>query len=136
KLRKVHNKKVVTTVSLEPLIKEHEPGLYRVMLYSKEGQHYNFPTRWILITDLGVVAKRGTDDLVVWVSSFANLNAVGDANVTLLSDQNQVLASGHTDERGLWIIHDFQKVTKNGKKKPFLLRVEKGNDFSFLVFGR
>lgn len=135
-LRKVHNKKVVTTVSLAPMVKEHEPGLYRVMLYAKGKPTYDNPTRWILITDLGVVAKRGTDDLVVWVSSFANLAAVADANVTLVSDQNQVLTTGRTDSRGLWIIHDLTKVTKNGKKKPFLLKVEKGNDFSFLAFGR
>src|SRR5258708_8916782 len=131
-IRKVHNKKVVTTVSLAPLIKEHEPGLYRVMLYGKGARVSR--TRWILITDLGVVAKRGADDLVVWVSSFANLGAVADANLTLVSDQNQVLTTGHTDERGFWLIHDLTKATKGGKKKPFILKLEKWNNFSFLVF--
>ena len=32
KLRNVHNKKAITTVSLDPFIKAHEPGLYRVVL--------------------------------------------------------------------------------------------------------
>jgi uncharacterized protein YfaS (alpha-2-macroglobulin family) len=133
-LRSTHNKKVVTTVSLEPAIRRHEPGLYRVSIAGKGIA--NDPTRWILITDLGVVAKRGNDDLLVWVSSFANLAGVDDANITLISDQNQVLAAGRTDDRGMWVLHELSKVTKGGKKHPFMLKVEKGNDFSFLIFGR
>ena len=130
KLRNVHNKKTITTVSLEPYIKEHEPGLYRVVLAGHAPLEQQ--TRWILITDIGVVAKRGGDDLLVWTSSFKDLSAVADANVTLISDQNQVLATGRTDGRGIWHYHDLAKT----KKKPFMLTVQKGNDFSFLVFGR
>ena len=130
KLRNVHNKKTITTVSLEPYIKEHEPGLYRVVLAGHAPLQQR--TRWILITDIGVVAKRGGDDLLVWTSSFKDLSAVADANVTLVSDQNQVLATGHTDGRGIWQYHDLAKT----RKKPFMLTVQKGNDFSFLVFGR
>jgi uncharacterized protein YfaS (alpha-2-macroglobulin family) len=128
------NRKHLTTIQLEPLINEQEPGLYRVVLSGRGG--VGDKTRWILITDLGIVAKRGTDTLLVWVSSFQDLSAVADANVSLVSDQNQLLASGRTDGRGLWVIHDFAKVTKGGKKHPFLVRVEKGSDQSFLVFGK
>src|SRR6185369_12988922 len=108
-LRAPHNRKVVTTVSLEPYVSRHEPGLYRVMLSRNGSQN---ATRWILITDLGIVAKRGNDRLTVWVSSFKDLGAVSDAAITLISDQNQVLAAGHTDARGLW----SAKLPK--KKRP------------------
>jgi uncharacterized protein YfaS (alpha-2-macroglobulin family) len=131
-LRNLKNRKNVTTVSLEPYVKAHEPGLYRVVL---AGAGREEKTRWILITDLGIVAKRGDDDLLVWVSSFSDLSAIGDAAVTLLSDQNQVLGSGRTDARGVWQFHDLAKVTK-AKKQPFMLQVQKGNDFSFLIFGK
>jgi uncharacterized protein YfaS (alpha-2-macroglobulin family) len=126
-LRAPHNKKVVTTVSLEPYVSRHEPGLYRVMLARKGNES---ATRWILITDLGIVAKRGNDRLTVWVSSFKDLSAVGDATVSLISDQNQLLATGRTDARGLWSV----KVAK--KKSPFMVVVQRGGDFSFLVFGK
>jgi hypothetical protein len=126
-LRAPHNRKVVTTVSLEPYVSKREPGLYRVVL-SRAGSEN--ATRWILITDLGIVAKRGNDRLTVWVSSFKDLGAVADAAVTLVSDQNQVLGTGHTDERGLCTI----KLPK--KKQPFLITVQRGGDFSFLLFGK
>ncbi len=131
-LRHVHNKKSITTVSLEPYVKAYEPGLYRVLLAVP---HSEDQVRWILISDLGVVSKRGDDNLLVWVSSFKDLGAIDDATVTLLSDQNQVLGSGHTDARGVWELHDLGKARK-AKKAPFMLTVQKGNDFSFLVFGK
>lgn len=123
-LRRAHNKKVVTTVSLEPYVNKREPGLYRVVLQG--GDHS--ASRWILITDLGIVAKRSNDSVLVWVSSFKDLSAVGDASVSLISDQNQTLASGHTDARGLVSL----AIPK--KKSPFMLTVQRGRDFSFLMF--
>lgn len=126
-LRAPHNRKAITTISLDPYVSKHEPGLYRVMLSRKDAQS---ATRWILITDLGIVAKRGNDQLTVWVSSFKDLGAIADANVRLLSDQNQVLGAGHTDARGLWSV----KLPK--KKRPFMIVVQRGGDFSFLVFGK
>jgi uncharacterized protein YfaS (alpha-2-macroglobulin family) len=131
-LRSVHNKKTITTVSLDAYINEHEPGLYRVIL---AGGPHGQQTRWVLITDIGIVAKRGDDELLVWLSSFHDLSAVADANITLISDQNQVLASGKSDSRGIWETREFGKIAK-AKKRPFMLVVQKGSDFSFLVFGK
>src|ERR1041385_2773425 len=128
-LRNVKNRKSVTTVSLERYVKAHEPGLYRVVLTSGATEQ---KTRWILITDLGIVAKRGADGLLVWVSSFSDLGAVDGATVTLISDQNQIPGRSRTDARGMWELRDLGKT----KKQPFMLQVQKGNDFSFLVFGK
>src|SRR5205823_77558 len=100
KLRDVHNRQSITTVSLAPFVDTHEPGLYRVILAGRPPLEQQ--VRWILITDIGIVAKRGTDDLLIWISSFKDLGAIDGATVTLISDQNQVLASGRTDARGIW----------------------------------
>lgn len=132
KLRNVHNRKSITTLSLDPYINAHEPGLYRVIL---AGGPERQQTRWVLITDIGIVAKRGDDELLVWLSSFRDLSAVADATVTLLSDQNQILGSGKSDSRGIWEFKEFGKALK-GKKRPFMLQVQKGSEFSFLVFGK
>src|SRR5207237_789609 len=75
-LRNVHNKKAITTVSLEPFIKNHEPGLYRVVLAGKAP--LNQQTRWILITDVGIVAKHGGDRPVGLTSPFQHLTARRD----------------------------------------------------------
>lgn len=129
-LRNQHNRKAVTTVSLDPYVRKHEPGLYRVTLMHGGSECNCHATRWILITDLGVVAKWGDENLTVWVSSFKDLGAVSDASVSVVSDQNQLLAAGRTDSRGLWTA----KIPK--KKRPFMITVQHGGDFSFLVFGK
>src|SRR5205085_2738689 len=87
-------------------------------------------------TDIGIVAKRGGEDLVVWTSSFKDLSATADANVTVISDQNQVLATGHTDNRGLWRCGAAALGGGKTTKTPYLLVVQKGGDMSFLLFGR
>src|SRR5437773_901789 len=63
------------------------------------------------------------------------LKTMTDATVSLISDQNQTLATGHTDVRGLWTFHDLAKLTK-AKKHPWMITVQKGNDYSFLIFGK
>ncbi len=110
-------------------------GLYRVVV-SREGEPKG-SQRWLLLTDLGVVTKRGNGELLVWVSSFHDLAAIADAKVTLLSDQNQVLASGRTDGDGVWRLKDSEAL-KAGEREahPYMLTVEKGDDFTFLLFDK
>jgi uncharacterized protein YfaS (alpha-2-macroglobulin family) len=130
KLRGSHNHKAVTTVSLEPYINKAEPGLYRVTI----ADAHNETTRWILITDLGIVAKEGADELIVWTSSFKDLAPIDGAAVALISTQNQTLASGRTDAHGLWHLTGLKKIL--GKKQPLVITVQKGSDYSFLHFDK
>lgn len=123
--RKAPNRKVVTVLSLEPYVSKHEPGIYRVTLRGAQSAE-----RWILITDIGIVAKRSAGRLTVWASSFKDLSAVSDAKVVLISDQNQILGTARTDARGLCTL----ALPK--KKEPFMITVERGGDYSFLIFGK
>jgi uncharacterized protein YfaS (alpha-2-macroglobulin family) len=123
--RKAPNRKVVTVLSLEPYISKHEPGIYRVTLRGEQSDE-----RWILITDIGIVAKRSAGRVTVWASSFKDLSAVNDAKVVLVSDQNQLLGTGRTDARGVCTL----ALPK--KKEPFMITVERGGDYSFLIFGK
>ncbi|MCU1230614.1 MAG: hypothetical protein JWO97_3498 [Acidobacteria bacterium] len=129
-LRKAHNKKIVTTISLEPYVKKAEPGLYRVTVADAHHQS----VRWILITDIGIVAKEGEDELIVWASSFKDLAPIDGAAVSLISTQNQTLATGRTDERGVFHLKGLTKIL--GKKKPLIITLQKGGDYSFLHFDK
>jgi uncharacterized protein YfaS (alpha-2-macroglobulin family) len=110
-------------------------GLYRVVV-AREGEPKG-SQRWLLLTDLGVVAKRGNGELLVWVSSFRDLSPVAGAKVTLVSEQNQTLASGRTDGDGLWRVKDSEAL-KAGEHEvhPYMLTVEQGDDFTFLLFDK
>jgi uncharacterized protein YfaS (alpha-2-macroglobulin family) len=122
------NETKVTPLRLDNYINPKEPGLYRVSLGKPDD--YEASQRWLLLTDLGLVAKRGPGEILVWVSSIRDLAPAEGALVTLLSDQNQTMAQGRTDGSGIWRLHDPKALTKG---KPYMLTVEKGDDFTFLL---
>ncbi len=115
-------------VDIGDFIDPDAPGLYRLVL-GRRGS-YQATQRWVLVTDLGIVAKRGERDFLVWVSSFDDLTPVSGARITLLSDQNQPIATGSTDGRGIWHGRDLASLDS---ERPYMVMVERGNDFSFLL---
>jgi len=125
------NKRRVYPVDLDKFVNTREPGLYRVSVGQPDA--YEASQRWLLLTDLGAVAKRGPGEILVWVSSLKDLSPVADAKVTLLSDQNQPMASGRTDGEGVWRVYDPKAMAAGGKATPYMVTIEKGDDFSFLL---
>jgi hypothetical protein len=133
------NKPQTTPIDIAGQVKDFDPGLYRVGLTGgstggDEGGESSSDQKWLLITDLGVAAKRGHDDLLVWVSSYKNLAAVPGARVKVLSTTNQVLYQGVTDAKGLWRVKGLADLPED--KVPFMITVEKDKDYSFLLFDR
>jgi uncharacterized protein YfaS (alpha-2-macroglobulin family) len=109
-----------------------ERGLYRIALM-RSGQ-YQGVQRWLLMTDLGIVAKKSGSDFMIWVTSFSTLGSVANARVQLISDQNQTIATGRTDASGLWRVANLDQLIE--KSSPYLITVRSGDDFSFLLFDR
>jgi alpha-2-macroglobulin len=123
------NQRRVTPVTLDRYVDVREPGLYRISVGKPDD--WEAKQRWVLLTDLGTVVKRGeAGELLVWVASLTDLSAVDGAKVTLISSQNQVLGEGRTDGSGLW---RFSNPKLLEKRRPYLITVEKGNDFTFLL---
>ncbi|MEA4855336.1 alpha-2-macroglobulin family protein [Solidesulfovibrio sp.] len=131
-LRYKNNASVTTPVNLEKYIQGHEPGLYRVAL-TVPGK-FQGAQRDVLVTDIGLVAKQGQGDLLVWAASYTSLAPVAGAGVKVLSYQNQELAAGTTDERGLFTAKVPPKIL--GDKRPYLIVVQKGADVSYLLYER
>ena len=126
------NQLISTPIQLDQYVKEEEPGLYRIGLARPNAYHGS--SRWLLITDLGIVAKKSGNEFLVWVSSFSNLSPVSRARVNLVSDQQQVIASGITGAGGIWRTGNLEKLLE--KHRPYMLTVHKGNDYSFLLLNR
>lgn len=125
-----HNEVRASTLDVERYIEGNRPGFYRIFLGLED--EWEGSQRWVLLTDLGVVAKKAEDEVMVWVNSFETLEPVSGASISLVSDQNQVLAQGVTDDRGLW--HGKDLAASFEKHTPFMVLVEKGEDMSFLLF--
>lgn len=123
------NVRATSTIPLGSLVKSSSPGLYKVSVF-RDNDEWNASTRWILLTDLGIVVKRSEHEIVIWVASFKDLSPVGNASVRLIDDQNQPLGHGTTDDRGFWTARGIP-----AKANPFMITVERGGDFSFLLIG-
>lgn len=127
-----NNTVVTTPVNLEKYIQNQAPGLYRVAL-TVPGKFRGFQ-RYVLITDIGIVAKHGVNDFLVWTASYTTLGPIAGAKVRILSYQNQELASGTTDQRGLFRTKISPRIMAD--KRPYLIMVQKGADTSFLLYDR
>ncbi|WP_243358011.1 alpha-2-macroglobulin family protein [Fundidesulfovibrio terrae] len=132
-LKSPRNQTRQTPFNLEEHVRDHEPGLYRVMV-SAEGRNGNSGQKWMLVTDLGIAAKRGRDDMLVWVASYKDAAPVAGARVKIVSTKNQVLYQGVTDAKGLWRVTGLSKLPED--KELFMITAEKDADYSFLQLAR
>ncbi|NCC25598.1 MAG: alpha-2-macroglobulin family protein, partial [Deltaproteobacteria bacterium] len=124
------NTAVKTPLKLDKFVPPGERGLFRI-LATVPGQ-WEGAQRWVLVTDLGLVARRGEDDLLVSVCSFDDLSPLSGVHCTLLSDQNQVLATGQTDDSGLWQARGLAETF--ARQTPFMVLARKNDDLAFLLF--
>ena len=125
---------IQSTLDLSPLLAGHERGLYVVslsfddeqMLYDCDdkqrypyydhpcghGYVYNFgrAVRPLMVTDIGLLAKRTSDRLIVAATHLETAEPLANVEVKLFSYQNQVIARGRTNARGVAEI----KTTESG----------------------
>ncbi len=126
------NEEKLTPLSIKSFIAEGGKGLYRIAAtIPGKGQGVQ---RWVMITDLGVVAKQGDDETLFWISSLSDLKPVLDAKVQLISNRNQVMATGTTNSQGMLIIK--KKDMRDGIGDPYMAVVTRKNDMTFMLMDR
>lgn len=132
KVQNPRNKETSTPLSMQSFIAEGGKGLYRVGAVV-EGKRRGVQ-RWVMLTDLGVVSKQGKEETLFWISSLSDLKPVIDARVQLISNSNQVMASGTTNSRGILVFK--KKDIDMNMGKPFMALVTYKNDMTFLLLDR
>ncbi len=106
-------------------------GLYRISL-AIDG--YKEVKRWALITDIGLVAKKGKTDFTVWAVSNKTLKPLNNVLLSLISDKNQLLAKGTTNTHG---VAKLKLPQDNSDGTPYLIVADdNAGDFSFLLPSR
>ena len=56
----------------------------------------------VLLTNLSLHVKQGRDDLLVWVTTLSDAEAVPGAEISVLDCNGRTLARGHSDAQGVW----------------------------------
>lgn len=125
------NKIIKTTFNMERFIGEKRKGVFNVVIRDTE-EMWRSDGVAVVITDLGIIAKKSTQELFVWVNSLKNLTPVSEVKIKLLSRDNQLLAEGITNDDGVCIIKGLKEKIEDFV--PFVIVAEKGDDFSFLRF--
>ncbi len=123
------NEEVTTPISLEAYLSDEHVGIFKVVARNADRQ-WDSAHQWVLITDLGISAKRAGDKLYVWVKSLATGAPVPAARVKLISDNNQTLLSGTTNWAGFVEFTEVAEKTKDFI--PFMITVAKRDDLAFI----
>jgi uncharacterized protein YfaS (alpha-2-macroglobulin family) len=130
-LNSVLNQPLKTTVDIGGIIGDTAKGVFKISARNKE-RRWDNDSRIVLLTDIGIMARLSDDYMMVWVNSLSNSSPLKNAEVMLLSKNNQPLLKGKTDSRGITI---FNKVHNQLVGfQPYLITVTHKNDLSYLLF--
>ncbi len=127
------NQEVTVPISLEDYLADEHVGIFKVVARNAQ-REWDSAHQWVLITDLGISAKRTEDRLYVWVKSLATGAAVPTARVKLISDNNQTLLNGTTNWAGFVEFTDVAEKTEGFT--PFMITVAKRDDLAFIQLDR
>ncbi len=131
------------TARLQPVAKEglDREGLFFLTASGWDPQTNKFlrgveATRFVLVTDLGVLVKRNADgSRDVFVASLAHGTPVGRAAVTVLARNGVALAEASTDDAGRAGLPSLGK-NPHDAREPVAVVVRRGGDVAFLPYDR
>ena len=106
-------------------------GIYHVMIRSTE-DYWVKDSRYISLSDLGLIAKEGLDKIYVFTNSIKTASPVDGVNVSVYATNNQLIGTGATDEDGVAEIA-YTKKDFSGFK-PAMIIAKTADDFNYLPF--
>jgi alpha-2-macroglobulin len=106
-------------------------GMYHIAIRSTE-DYWMRESRFISLSDIGLIAKEGREKLVVFANSIKTAAPVDGVNVLVYGQNNQVLGIGATNASGI------AEITYSRKEfagfKPAMIIAKTANDFNYLPF--
>ena len=108
---------------------EPRTGLYRISV-ADTNQYWNRDTATVAISDLGLTAKRGRNQWLVWVLSLRTATPLSGVTVTARSYNNQVLAQTTSDANG---IATLNIPDNHPDGQAWLLTAEHDGDLNYLL---
>ena len=128
---------VLTEVPLRDLFGEKPSGLWFVSVTARrdeanaDNRFETFEeTTFISASNIGVVAKRGVDNVMVWTTALDSAKPLSDADIRVVSASNAPLAQGRTNSDGLAF---FNGLAKEGANRPEYVIAEQAGEISLLA---
>jgi len=120
---------VKTSLDLRAMTGEKPHGVFWLELSGKKASGEG---RLLVITDLGIAARTFDGGALVWVNSLQTADPAAGAAVSVYARNNQMLARGTADEKGLVRL----EWKTQGDSEPFLITAELDGDLSFMGFSQ
>ncbi len=107
-------------------------GIYHVMIRSAEDWWVR-DSRFVSLSDIGLIAKQGTNSMVVFANSIKSATAMNGVTINVYGKNNQLLGTGATDGDGVASIKVAQSAY--GGFVPAMVIAKTADDFTYLPFG-
>jgi alpha-2-macroglobulin len=106
-------------------------GIYHIMIRSAE-DYWVRDSRFVSFSDIGLIAKQGTGNILVFANSIKTATAVSGVTVNVYGKNNQLLGTGATTSDGVAEIKLAQK--KFVGYTPAMVIAKTADDFTYLPF--
>lgn len=123
------NREVTTPFSLSPFLNTGYKGFYLVEIANPE-EAWRSTAKLISISDIGLIVKASRDAVLVFATNLQTTLPMQDVSISLISTNNQVIATGKTDGGG---VAQFTGLADKLQEFPMkLITAEAENDFNFI----
>src|SRR5687768_445076 len=110
-------------------------GVYHIVIRSTE-DYWVRDSRFISLSDLGLIAKEGLNKIYVFTNSIRNADPLGGVNVAVYASNNQLIGTGNTNKDGVAEVAYAKNADKNQFNgfKPAMVIAKTADDFNYLPF--
>src|SRR6266851_1570733 len=133
------NRPVATAIPLKDMLREKGPGIYLAVAERgdlRQDEYAEPATNWVLVSNLGLAAYKGSDGMAVEIRSLADGKPLPGVAVRLYARNNGELAQATSDGGGIARIPGGL-LRGSGGDEPFVVTAQgPDNDFNFLEIGR
>ncbi|MDY0083786.1 MAG: MG2 domain-containing protein, partial [Ignavibacteriaceae bacterium] len=118
-------------IDIKDKLNKQFKGIYVITIRSSN-HRYISDSKIVSLSNLGIIAKQVSNEIIVFVNQINTTESVSGANVKIISRNNQKIFEGTTDKDGSIKC----KLTDESVKgfEPALVVVEKDDDYNFLDF--
>lgn len=106
-------------------------GIYHIKLRSTT-DYWRYDSRFISLSDLGLIAKKGQDKIYVFANSIKTAGSAAGVNINVYGSNNQLLGTGATNNEGVAEVAIAKKDFAG--YKPAMIIAKTADDFNYLPF--
>ncbi|GAA4831665.1 alpha-2-macroglobulin family protein [Algivirga pacifica] len=108
-------------------------GIYVLTVRSTD-QRYVKDQKVISMSDIGLITKKGKDNITVFTNSILKGETLSDVEITLVSSNNQEVYTVKTDNKGVAVFDNVRQKAPGFTVE--MLVASKGDDFNYLHFSQ